>query len=254
MRTAEPVPDRVVVLTFDDAVRSHLERVAPLLHRYGFGATFFVSHAWMDDTENYLTWAQIAELDRLGFEIGNHSWSHIGFDTPENAEKLPEELARVERALAEVGVARPVSFSWTGNQFGPEALAALRTAGYRFARRGPQPDAPPSHVVGLGAMYDPRHNDPLLVPSSGLAVPDWTLADFRAIVERARNGRIAVLQFHGVPDGRHPSCSTPFERFAEFMAYLHENDFRVLALRDCAPYVPPQAGKADPIASARFSP
>ena len=38
----EPIPDRVVVLTFDDAVVSHATHVAPLLRQYGFGATFYV--------------------------------------------------------------------------------------------------------------------------------------------------------------------------------------------------------------------
>ena len=34
------VPDKLVVLTFDDAVKSHLAFVAPLLKELGFGATF----------------------------------------------------------------------------------------------------------------------------------------------------------------------------------------------------------------------
>src|SRR6202163_4791512 len=41
--------DRIVVLTFDDAVKTHRTEVAPLLKQLGFGATFFVSHRWMVD-------------------------------------------------------------------------------------------------------------------------------------------------------------------------------------------------------------
>jgi len=51
---ASPVPDKTVVLTFDDAVKSHLTVVAPVLKKYGFGATFFVTHLWMADTEHFL--------------------------------------------------------------------------------------------------------------------------------------------------------------------------------------------------------
>ena len=43
------VPDKTVVLTFDDAVRSHLPGVAPLLTDFGLGATFFISTAGMPD-------------------------------------------------------------------------------------------------------------------------------------------------------------------------------------------------------------
>ena len=39
----QPVPDRLVVLTFDDAVSTHPTFVAPLLKKYGFGGTFFIT-------------------------------------------------------------------------------------------------------------------------------------------------------------------------------------------------------------------
>src|SRR2546422_4032846 len=83
----------VVVLTFDDAVKSHRTVVAPLLKELGFGATFFISHAWMtSDPKHYLTWMEIAELHEMGFEIGNHSWTHPSFAVPKNAARLPAEL------------------------------------------------------------------------------------------------------------------------------------------------------------------
>ena len=34
-------PQRLVVLTFDDSVKSHLTKVAPLLEKHGFGGTLF---------------------------------------------------------------------------------------------------------------------------------------------------------------------------------------------------------------------
>jgi len=248
------IPDKTVALTFDDSVRSHLTVAAPLLKKHGFGGTFFVTHAWMDDTNNYLSWEEIAELDKMGLEVGNHSWSHIAFATPKDAELLSNELVKVEFELEKVGVPKPVSFSWPGNQFGPEAVEVLKNAGYLFARRGPQPDVPESSVVGLGPLYDPKINNPLLVPSSGLAVPGWTLSDFKTVVDRAKDGKIVVFQFHGVPDGRHPPCTTPPERFKEFVEYLSDNNFNVISLRDVKKYVPPDAGKNDPISKARFIP
>ncbi len=74
-----------VVLTFDDAVKSHRTFVAPLLSDLGFQATFFVTHRWMDDAENFMSWQDIAEIHEMGFEIGNHSWTHSNFSIPRNA-------------------------------------------------------------------------------------------------------------------------------------------------------------------------
>ncbi|SFA99540.1 Polysaccharide deacetylase [Algoriphagus aquimarinus] len=38
----KPIPDKLVVLTFDDAPASHYSIVAPMLKEFGFGGTFFV--------------------------------------------------------------------------------------------------------------------------------------------------------------------------------------------------------------------
>ena len=219
------------VLTFDDAVRSHRHFVAPYLADLGFGATFYVTHRWMDDCENFMSWEEIAQIGEMGFEIGNHSWSHANFAVPKNAARLEGELALVENELAKVGVERPVSFAWCGNHFGPEALEKLRSLGFRLARRGPTPELPENHSPDAGAAYDPHRHDPLLIPTTGNSVPETTLEHFRRVLDRAEEG-VVILQFHGVPDIAHPWVHTPEARFREFMEELRARGFRVLALRD----------------------
>src|SRR5262245_41323596 len=110
---SQSVPDKLVVLTFDDAVKSHRTFVAPLLKELGFGATFFVTHRWMDDRTNFMSWSDIAEIHQMGFEIGNHSWTHPDFSTPKNAARLAGELALVDRELdgTKPKVPRPISFA-----------------------------------------------------------------------------------------------------------------------------------------------
>ena len=149
--------DRIVVLTFDDAVKTHRTEVAPLLKQLGFGATFFVSHRWMvDDPEHYLTWQEIAEMHQMGFEIGNHSWTHPDFSAPKNAARLPAELALVEFELRKVGVPRPISFAYCGDRWGPEAIQQLTELGYKFARRGPQHEVPVQDTIKAQGMARKR--------------------------------------------------------------------------------------------------
>ena len=45
------IPDRLVVLTFDDSAKSHYTVVRPLLKEYQFGATFFITEGF-DFKEN----------------------------------------------------------------------------------------------------------------------------------------------------------------------------------------------------------
>jgi peptidoglycan/xylan/chitin deacetylase (PgdA/CDA1 family) len=243
--------ERIVVLTFDDAVKSHRTFVAPILKELGFGATFFVTHRWMDDSVNFMTWGEIAEIHQMGFEIGNHSWTHDDFSKPTNAERLAAELAQVEAELAKVKVPRPISFAYCGDNFGPEAAAHLKTAGYRFARRGMQPEVPYGEVK-VGPVYDPQKNHPLLIPTTGDAYPGWTLQHFQRVVNQAGRGRIAVLQFHGVPDPTHPWVNTEPELFRECMAYLKQNNFRVIALRDIEKYYGAVVAPDDLLLRVRF--
>ncbi len=247
---AEPVPDKTIVLTFDDAVKSQVTNVAPLLKEFGFGATFFITQRWMDDPARFMNWEDAAALHTLGFEIGNHTWTHDNFGSAENAKKLAAELKQVEAELARVGVPKPVSFAWPGNSFGPESQAVLREAGYQFARRGMQPEITYGEIVP-GPLYDPAVHDPLLIPTGGDGYPDWTLEHFKRVVERARDGKIVVLQFHGVPDEAHPWVNTPVERFREYMVYLKQEGFRCISLKDVGRFIDRAKLPDDPVAHMR---
>lgn len=232
-----PLPDKLAVMTFDDSTRSHLEVAAPLLKERGFGATFFVTGAWMGDRENYLNWEEIAELHGMGFEVGNHSMHHVALHDPESMDEFDREILAVEAELKKVGVPKPTSFSWPGNHFGPRPAERLRGLGYRFGRRGTVPDVPASvPVVGMGALYEPSRHDSMLIPSGGLAVPSWTLEDFKKVAAPASRGKVLVFQFHGTPDGAHPFCSTPADLYEEFLDHLKAEGFTVIAMRDLERY------------------
>jgi peptidoglycan/xylan/chitin deacetylase (PgdA/CDA1 family) len=246
----KPVPPKTVVLTFDDAVKTHLTVVAPLLKELGFSATFFITRKWMDDQEYFLTWDEVGRIHRLGFEIGNHSWTHSDFGKPENAAKLGTELEQVETELAKVGVPKPLSFAWCGNGFGPEALEELRRHGYVVARRGMQPEVPYG-AIQVGPTLRVKNHHPLLIPTTGDAYPDWNFDHFKKVLASARPDEIIVLQFHGVPDEKHPWVNTPRAAFREYMMYLKHNGYRTLALRDLWQYYDTTRLPDDPLLKDR---
>ena len=74
----ENLDDKMLVLTFDDATASQYSIVAPLLKQHGFGATFFICEFQpnFSDSSKYMNWRQIKELDKMGFELANHTRSH----------------------------------------------------------------------------------------------------------------------------------------------------------------------------------
>ncbi len=226
---------KIVVLTFDDNTRSQLEIVAPILKKKGFGATFFVSHAWMGDTVNFLDWKDIAALYNMGFEIGNHSWNHLQMATGDAIATMEPDLAKVDSALLANGVPRPVSFGYPGNHFAPGTVEKIRALDYRFARRGMQPEEP-NPLSASGPLFDPEKNHRLLVPSTAVASPAWTLDYFKSVVDNAQKGKALILQFHGVPDPAHPFVSMDPALFAQCMDYLEQEGAKVIALKDLDKY------------------
>jgi peptidoglycan/xylan/chitin deacetylase (PgdA/CDA1 family) len=95
----EELPDRTVVLTFDDGYDSLHSRAMPLLDQYGFTATVFVTTGWVegDGTRatrkgpgRMLSWSQVTEAMLAGIEIGAHTCQHLQLD------QLPEGLLREE--------------------------------------------------------------------------------------------------------------------------------------------------------------
>ncbi|PYR92247.1 MAG: polysaccharide deacetylase [Acidobacteria bacterium] len=232
----EAIPNKVVVLTFDDSKASHYTVVRPLLKKYGFGATFFITEGFTFQTnkEDYLTWEQIAELHRDGFEIGNHTRDHMALEKG-NLPRLREQVEAINAQCAAHGIPVPVSFAYPGNTIDPDAIQMLAQLGFRFARRGGAPEYP--YEEGNGFAYEPGRDHPLLLPSAGDARPFWTLENLKRATSQATNRKIAILQFHGTPDAEHPWVNTPRERFEEYMKYLHDENFKVIALRDLARYV-----------------
>jgi peptidoglycan/xylan/chitin deacetylase (PgdA/CDA1 family) len=72
-----PLPERPIILTFDDGYRDNHENAFPILQRYGFTATFFVLTEPIDwGSERYMTWPQIEEMAAAGMDIEPHSKTH----------------------------------------------------------------------------------------------------------------------------------------------------------------------------------
>lgn len=223
-----PLPDRVVVLTFDDSVASHVTFVGPLLKKLGFGATFFITEGFEFKTDkvHYMTWEQIKELHAAGFEIGNHTRNHTGAGG-QPSDQFSADVEYIEKKCEEFGIPRPISFCYPGYQTSQVALKVLADRGYKYAR------------AGGARAFDPSKDNPLTLPQAFDGKPGSTLDQFKAAVALAKDGQIAVMTFHGVPDIKHPWVNTTPAQFESYMNHLKEQGCTVLSLRDLEKFAPP---------------
>lgn len=77
LNSGSPLPDRPVLITFDDGYRDNYENAFPILKKYDMTATIFLVSDFMDRFDNYLTWAQVQEMSEAGIYMGVHTLSHF---------------------------------------------------------------------------------------------------------------------------------------------------------------------------------
>jgi peptidoglycan/xylan/chitin deacetylase (PgdA/CDA1 family) len=87
------LPDRTVVLTFDDGYGDFYANALPLLRKHGFTGTVFQTTDLVGKegaAKRMLNWQELAEAERSGIEIGAHTCTHPQLD------QLPEGQVREE--------------------------------------------------------------------------------------------------------------------------------------------------------------
>ncbi|MRI01616.1 polysaccharide deacetylase family protein [Kriegella sp. EG-1] len=220
----KPLPEKLVVLTFDDAPASQYSVVAPLLKEFGFGATFFVCEFPPNykDSTLYMNWRQIKALDHMGFEIANHTQTHANV-AKLSPKEFHKELAYIENKCDSLGLSQPTNFAYPGYGLNAEVLPLLQARGYQFAR------------AGGSRIYNPLEDHPFLIPS--WATNATNKAEIMLALNKAKAGSIVVLTLHGVPDIEHPWVDTPPELFKEYLQYLARNNFTVISLRELSAYI-----------------
>jgi len=87
------LPERPVVLTFDDGYGDFYSQALPLLTQHGFNGTVFQTTGWVgkeDGAKRMLNWRELTESEQAGIEIGAHTCTHPQLD------QLPESVMREE--------------------------------------------------------------------------------------------------------------------------------------------------------------
>ncbi len=129
-----PLPERPVILTFDDGYADAYEYAFPLLVEYGMVGTFFVITETLDAAApGYLTWDQARAMATTGMSIQSHSRSHPDLTDDCNHDCLVWQLmGSVETIEAQIGT-RPRFFCYPGGRYDAAVLAMLEQIGIEAA-------------------------------------------------------------------------------------------------------------------------
>lgn len=124
------LPDKPVILTFDDGYIDNYENAYPILEEFGFKATFFIISEFIDQgQEGYMSWPMIEELARAGHRIESHSRTHPDLTEKDRDDLIWQILGAQETIAAHVGY-RPRYFCYPGGDYNDETIQVLRELDY----------------------------------------------------------------------------------------------------------------------------
>jgi len=125
------IPQRPVVITFDDGNIDNYSNALPILKKYGFVATFYIVETYINGAEMIST-DQVKELIQNGWEIGSHSSTHPHL--PNISEDLLAGEIRMSKLGLEEKLGVPVnSFAYPFGEINDNIIRLTSSYGYKSA-------------------------------------------------------------------------------------------------------------------------
>lgn len=129
-----------IILSFDDCPVHLLDFAVPELCRRGMKAVFYMPAAHLG---GYNSWdveegrsrvelmnaGHLQQLEKLGMEIGGHSWHHIKL---KEAANVSEEIRRCREILSGIVTGSLLSFAWPFGSVPHDYKRLLTDAGFRY--------------------------------------------------------------------------------------------------------------------------
>ena len=224
-----------ICLTFDDGIKSHYEFVRPLLKNNNLKGTFFicVENPWIPQPEkireDLMSVTQLKEMDSDGFELGNHTYSHLNVTTL-SEQRIENEICMLNDFFEKNQLTPPTSFCYPGYHASTEASKILKKLNFSHARTGYiyDGDHPSQHskdVERPKVSYCPNHNEnPLLIKSTGIVNDVYRFEDFKKDVEKAPDNSYSVFTFHGF------KLKHRAQDFIKIVNYIKENNLATFNL------------------------
>jgi len=124
-----PIPEKSVVITFDDGYLDNYTNALPVIKEYGLKATVFVVTDWVNTNNSYMNTEQLKEMDANGFEIQSHTLDHKELDKLTADEQL-RTLKESKQFLEEKLNKKITTIAYPIGKFSDNTLKAAKEAGY----------------------------------------------------------------------------------------------------------------------------
>lgn len=131
MAGEQEMPEKPVVITFDDGYIDSYTVAYPRLQERGLVGTFFIVptflHQW-----GYMDWGHLTEMHNAGHEIANHSMTHADLSRL-TREELETEIIGAADVMEQTLGFRPETFCYPFGRYNQLTLGVVRDSGHQAA-------------------------------------------------------------------------------------------------------------------------
>ena len=127
------LPNKPVLITFDDGYEDNYVNAYPILKKYGFKATIFVVTSFLDkNKKGYMSWDQAREMDANGISIQSHTVDHKSMTDLTDDQLRMELVDSKKKAEKELG--HPVNYmAYPTGTYNLHIAQMVKEAGYKAA-------------------------------------------------------------------------------------------------------------------------
>jgi peptidoglycan/xylan/chitin deacetylase (PgdA/CDA1 family) len=176
------LPERPVVITFDDGFRDVYQNAFPVMQALGFPGVFYLISSQVDSGPHVRV-AELEELAAAGWEFGNHSASHRSLIEGYSAKLVQAEIVQSRLDLEELLGVPIRTFSFPYGLASAALRQQLEEVGYLAA-------------VGVGATWVHNARSIFFLGRSEVR-GDFDLADFAALLPYAGTGTPETTEEQG---------------------------------------------------------
>jgi peptidoglycan/xylan/chitin deacetylase (PgdA/CDA1 family) len=140
----DPLPEKPVMLTYDDTDEEQFSIAKPEMDKYGFKGVYFIMTISIG-RPRYMTKEQIKQLSDEGHEIACHTWDHHRVDRYLTENTIEErgkkkvvndwdqQLVNPKKKLEEITGKPVIDFAYPFGIWSPAGIPEIEKRGYRMA-------------------------------------------------------------------------------------------------------------------------
>jgi peptidoglycan/xylan/chitin deacetylase (PgdA/CDA1 family) len=171
------LPEKCVIITFDDGHESDYEIALPHLKRFDFKANFFITTGWIGK-QGYMSTHQLRTLEEEGMSIQSHAKTHSFLDEM-GVSEICHELEQSKRTLEGI-LGKKVSFiSVPGGRYNRKVIECARKLGYSS--------------VFCSTPFHLRKFDGIYVIGRHIIKYSWGRTDFEKIISIGTFGKAKYI-------------------------------------------------------------